>query len=111
MRMSNHLSNPPFEMETVSETEIRREKEKARSLRRTHWWNNKLQRGVCYYCRREVGREQLTMDHVVPLSRGGKSKKGNIVPACKECNSKKKYLLPIEWQEYIESLAKSPPRF
>jgi 5-methylcytosine-specific restriction endonuclease McrA len=51
------------------------------------------------------------MDHVVPLSRGGKSKKGNIVPACKECNSKKKYLLPIEWEEYIESLAKSSPDF
>ncbi len=109
MSTLNHLSSPPFEMETVSENEIRREKEKARSLRRTHWWNNKIQRGVCHYCRRQVGREQLTMDHVVPLSRGGKSKKGNIVPACKECNSKKKYLLPIEWEEYLESLAKSAP--
>ena len=109
MHMSNHLSNPPLEMGTVSEKEIRREKEKARSLRRTHWWNNKTQKGVCHYCRRQVGREQLTMDHVVPLSRGGKSKKGNIVPACKECNSKKKYLLPIEWEEYIESLANSSP--
>jgi len=107
MSTLNHLSSLPFEMETVSENEIRREKEKARSLRRTHWWNNKIQREVCHYCRRKVGREQLTMDHVVPLSRGGKSKKGNIVPACKECNSKKKYLLPIEWEEYLESLAKA----
>ncbi|MFH1932264.1 MAG: HNH endonuclease [Pseudomonadota bacterium] len=107
MSTLNHLSSLPFEMETVSENEIRREKEKARSLRRTHWWNNKIQREVCHYCRRQVGREQLTMDHVVPLSRGGKSKKGNIVPACKECNSKKKYLLPIEWEEYLESLAKA----
>ena len=111
MHMSNHLSNPPLEMGTVSEKEIRREKEKARSLRRTHWWNNKTQKGVCHYCRRQVGREQLTMDHVVPLSRGGKSKKGNIVPACKECNSKKKYLLPIEWEEYLESLSKSAPNY
>jgi len=109
MSTLNHLSSLPFEMETVSENEIRREKEKARSLRRTHWWNNKIQRGVCHYCSCQVGREQLTMDHMVPLSRGGKSKKGNIVPACKECNSKKKYLLPIEWEEYLESLAKSAP--
>lgn len=99
----------PFELESTGEGDIRREKEKARSLRRTNWWNKKIQRGLCYYCHREVGREQLTMDHMVPLSRGGKSKKGNIVPACKECNNKKKYLLPIEWDEYLESLAKKTP--
>ncbi|MCD6297504.1 MAG: HNH endonuclease [Deltaproteobacteria bacterium] len=96
----------PFETDIVSEKEIGREKNKARSLRNTHWWNNKIQKGVCYYCHRQVGREELTMDHVVPLSRGGKSKKGNIVPACKECNNKKKYLLPIEWEEYLQALEK-----
>ncbi len=93
-----------FDMDIVDEAQIKREKEKARHLRHTHWWQNKLQKGVCHYCRREVGRDQLTMDHVVPLSRGGKSKKGNIVAACKTCNSKKKYLLPIEWEAYLESL-------
>ena len=91
-------------MDTVSEREVRREKEKARALRRTHWWDKKIQEGRCHYCREKVGREHLTMDHVVPLSRGGKSKKGNIVPACKDCNTKKKYLLPIEWEEYLKSL-------
>jgi 5-methylcytosine-specific restriction endonuclease McrA len=45
------------------------------------------------------------MDHIVPLSRGGKSRKGNIVPACKECNNRKKYLLPIEWEEYLQLLS------
>jgi 5-methylcytosine-specific restriction protein A len=99
----------PYEMEIISEKDLRREKEKARSLRRTHWWNNRIQSGICYYCHREVGREQLTMDHIVPLSRGGKSKKGNLVPACKECNNKKKTMLPVEWEEYLESLAKSIP--
>jgi 5-methylcytosine-specific restriction endonuclease McrA len=93
-----------YEIDIVTEEELRREKEKARSLRRTHWWNRKIQGGLCYYCHREVGREQLTMDHVVPLSRGGKSKKGNIVPACKECNNKKKSMLPIEWEEYLRTL-------
>ncbi len=93
-----------YEIDIVTEEELRREKEKARSLRRTHWWNRKIQGGLCYYCHREVGREQLTMDHVVPLSRGGKSKKGNIVPACKECNNKKRSLLPIEWEEYLRTV-------
>jgi 5-methylcytosine-specific restriction endonuclease McrA len=44
------------------------------------------------------------MDHVVPLARGGKSVKGNVVPCCKECNSEKKYLLPLEWDAYLEHL-------
>ena len=92
-----------MEMEFVSEQAVKREKERARALRRTQWWYNRLQTGVCHYCRREVGRDGLTMDHVVPLSRGGKSKKGNIVPACKECNNKKKYMLPIEWEEYVRA--------
>lgn len=92
------------ELEEISEQEIRREKEKARRLRQSAWWMRKIQKGECYYCHRKVGRDSLTMDHVLPLSRGGKSKKGNIVPACKQCNSKKKYLLPIEWEEYLKSL-------
>lgn len=88
----------------VEEQHIRREKEKARRLRQTTWWMRKTHPGVCHYCHKKVGRQLLTMDHVVPLSRGGKSSKGNIVPACKSCNNKKKYLLPIEWEDYLKSL-------
>jgi len=61
-------------------------------------------KGVCYYCRQRVDPGKLTMDHVVPLTRGGKSTKGNLVAACKDCNNRKKYLLPIEWDEYLQSL-------
>jgi 5-methylcytosine-specific restriction endonuclease McrA len=90
----------------VSEADIRREKEKARRLRRTQWWMNQVNKGICHYCRREVGRNEVTMDHIVPFSRGGKSRKGNVVPACKTCNNRKKSLLPIEWDEYLDSLTK-----
>lgn len=95
----------PFESAEVDEKDIRREKEKARRLRRTHWWYDRLQKGQCHYCGQFVGRENLTMDHVVPLIRGGKSRKGNIVAACKECNNRKKYLLPLEWEEFLKNLA------
>jgi len=98
-----------MEYQIVEEEHIRREKEKGRRLRQTAWWMRKIQKGVCYYCQREVGRNGLTMDHVVPLSRGGRSTKGNIVAACKECNSRKKYLLPIEWEEYLKSLREARP--
>jgi 5-methylcytosine-specific restriction protein A len=93
----------------IDEHEIRKEKAKAQELKRSTWWLNRIQAGVCYYCNKEVGRANLTMDHIVPLSRGGKSRKGNIVPACKECNNRKKYLLPIEWEEYLQSLLKEQP--
>ncbi len=87
--------------------DIKKEKEKARRLRKTAWWMRKTASERCYYCGTRVGRDNLTMDHLVPLSRGGKSVKGNLVPACKECNNKKRYLLPIEWEEYIKRLKES----
>ena len=93
------------DQEYISDEEIKREKEKARRLRKSAWWMRKTQKGVCHYCNSKVDKAFLTMDHVVPLSRGGKSRKGNIVPACKECNNKKKYLLPIEWEEYLKALS------
>ena len=46
------------------------------------------------------------MDNIVPIIRGGKSTKGNVVPACKECNNKKKHMLPIEWEEYMSKIDK-----
>ncbi len=83
---------------------LRAEKEKARKLRRTRWWRRKCAQGRCYYCGRKVSPSELTMDHVIPLSRGGQSVRENLVPACKECNIKKKNLLPWEWEEYLAKL-------
>jgi 5-methylcytosine-specific restriction endonuclease McrA len=83
---------------------LKRERAKARELRESQWWKRRVAEGVCYYCRRQVGRANLTMDHIVPMGRGGKSIRGNVVPACKDCNNRKKSLLPIEWQEYLKTL-------
>lgn len=88
----------------VTEEDIKREKARARELRSSQWWKNKQGKGVCYYCGKRFKPSELTMDHIVPIIRGGKSAKGNIVPCCKECNNKKKYMLPMEWEEYMELL-------
>lgn len=86
---------------------VDRERRKARQLRQSQWWKRQLARGRCYYCGKSFPPRRLTMDHIVPLARGGKSKKGNVVPACKDCNNKKKYLLPIEWEAYLASLTEN----
>lgn len=41
----------------------------------------------CAYCGKPC--ERLTMDHVIPLARGGPHVAANIVPACRPCNSRK----------------------
>ena len=86
-----------------------REKDKARDLRHTAWWRTKTASGICYYCRKKVSPSELTMDHVIPISRGGRSERENIVPACKDCNNKKKYLLPAEWEDYVKSIRNDAP--
>ncbi len=93
-----------FNFDGVDEAELRREKDKARKLRKSRWWQQQLAIGVCYYCTRLFKPKELTMDHIVPLARGGRSTKDNLVVCCKECNNKKKTLLPIEWEEYMGSL-------
>jgi len=75
---------------------IAREREKVRALRKTQWWLNKIARGECHYCKKIFSPEELTMDHIVPLARGGKTKRGNVVPCCKSCNNEKKYYTPVD---------------
>ena len=84
--------------------QIRRERRKARELRDSQWWKRRLSKGICHYCGRPAAPKELTMDHIVPISRGGKTTKSNVVPACKECNNNKKQLLPMEWDQYLKDV-------
>lgn len=96
--------NDFFFIPEASEQEISREKAKARELRQSQWWKRRRSSGLCHYCGGHFPVRDLTMDHIVPLIRGGKTVKSNVVPCCAECNAKKKYLLPIEWEEYLANL-------
>ena len=89
---------------SVTEVEIKREREKARNLRKTWWWKQQLSRGICYYCGHRFAPDELTMDHIIPIIRGGRSTKNNLAAACKDCNNKKKHMLPMEWEEYLTNL-------
>lgn len=59
-------------------------------------WRRELNRhdGKCVYC----GQPATTVDHVIPLCKGGRHAIGNLVPACTHCNSSKSGLLLSEWR-------------
>ncbi len=67
-------------------------------------WSSKLKEYDyrCAYCGCELGSGMITIDHQIPLSRGGTNFIDNLVPACKSCNSKKhtktadEYLLELQ---------------
>ena len=51
-------------------------------------------RWTCQYCAEEFRTQELTFDHVIPRSRGGKTNWENIVAACRCCNSRKGNKMP-----------------
>ncbi len=81
---------------------LKKERAKARKLRNTQWWKRRRSTGICHYCSKTFAPSELTMDHIIPLVRGGRSEKFNLVPCCKSCNTKKQQLLPCEWDVYME---------
>ena len=105
----------PDELETASWVEVdadsvhvRCEREKARQLRASAWWRRRLQRGICAYCGGKFAARDLTMDHVVPVARGGRSTKGNVVASCKACNTAKKLLTPAERLLLVQKIGEAP---
>ena len=54
----------------------------------------------CFYCGREC---KLTIDHDIPLARGGSDSIDNILPACKSCNSKKNTKTAIEFMSMAQT--------
>lgn len=56
-------------------------------------WRDKY---ICQYCGNKFQYHELTMDHVIPKSRGGEKSWTNIVASCKRCNSKKGNKTPKE---------------
>lgn len=86
----------------ASQKHIKKERAKAKILRQSGWWKNEKAKGTCYWCKQSFVVSDLTMDHKIPISRGGFSNKGNIVPCCKECNSEKQSKTEVEWKYFFK---------
>ena len=56
----------------------------------------KRDQGVCQYCENKLYGDEITIDHILPKSRGGKTSYLNCVVACHSCNNSKGDLTPEE---------------
>tara|TARA_R110002020_G_scaffold29001_4_gene91841 strand:- start:1246 stop:1746 length:501 start_codon:yes stop_codon:yes gene_type:complete len=61
----------------------------------------------CQYCSKTFREEDLTIDHVIPKSKGGSSEWDNVVAACHDCNQRKSHFL---LENAPVSLIRSPKR-
>lgn len=52
---------------------------------------------ICHWCRYPVPQHSRRADHFVPLAKGGAHSVDNLVPACDNCNARKKDKLPEEF--------------
>jgi 5-methylcytosine-specific restriction endonuclease McrA len=64
----------------------------------------------CQYCGKRFSASQLSVDHVTPKSRGGKSTWTNVVAACNPCNTRKGGRLPWEAQMRLRKTPAAPRR-
>lgn len=65
----------------------------------------------CQYCSTKSPAEDLTFDHVVPRSRGGRTKWDNVVTACQSCNLKKGNRLPRECGMALQRYPERPSTY
>lgn len=60
--------------------------------------------GHCAYCGKKIEFDDMTIDHIVPQSKGGKDTPENTVPACQLCNNQKSDRTIEEFREFINDL-------
>jgi 5-methylcytosine-specific restriction endonuclease McrA len=65
-------------------------------------------RETCQYCGVQPGRTHLTVDHIVPRSRGGQTTWENVVAACRDCNHRKGGRTPEEAHMVLLSKPRQP---
>lgn len=56
---------------------------------------------VCRYCRKNISnKEELTVDHKIPMSRGGLTEESNLAISCLKCNKEKDNMTEEEYLEF-----------
>lgn len=96
-RMRRFLAKPPHRL--MPEAIAARRTKCVRRAKPKGWLEElcEIQRWQCHYCNRHMRRKanpkhpgrEATLDHLLPVSRGGKNQRGNLVAACRSCNQAK----------------------
>lgn len=63
---------------------------------------------TCQYCHTHFSPAMLTIDHVIPRSKGGTTGWENVVTACKKCNTRKGHHTPHEARMFPKHTPKAP---
>lgn len=63
---------------------------------------------ICYYCGQLLTDDNFTIDHLIPLSRGGKHKMKNLKPCCMSCNREKGSMTRDEYLSVCKPILYSP---
>ena len=75
-----------------------------------NWWKDRMDiknfkkesDKICFYCGKLItNKSELTVDHVVPVSKGGENDADNFVISCKACNSEKSNLSAERYAEFL----------
>lgn len=64
----------------------------------------------CAYCGRRRQFKHMTVDHIIPLSKGGTDDVDNLQCTCKMCNRLKDNMLPHEFTEFVRCILESSMR-
>jgi 5-methylcytosine-specific restriction endonuclease McrA len=85
--------NPGYGREAVARSRARKLGAEVRDILRRE--TNRLRAMPCHYC---GAPGPSTLDHIIPLSRGGRHAIGNLIPACMSCNKRKAGRTIMEWR-------------
>ena len=85
-----------------------------KEIKDKNWWRNwsenrvdivkfkKESEKICHYCGKKItNKDELTVDHVIPVSKGGENAKDNFVISCKTCNREKANLSAERYTEFL----------
>lgn len=78
---------PDGDNQDISWSLYKRRRNKSRRKHKQKLWKSSPH--TCFYCEKPLIYEEATLDHVVPLSRGGTNNITNLVICCKVCNKAK----------------------
>lgn len=106
-REQNALYMRIYRKENYEQIKIQKMKRRARKLAAEGSYTKEdisnlyiEQEGKCYYCK--IPMEIITIDHKIPLTRGGSNYKENLALSCPTCNSRKHTKTDLEFLEGVK---------